>query len=121
MKIAVYGTGKVAQSFYNIIKKKGIKIVYFVQTKKTAEYFCGYKVISADEIDYSEIDYLVIASNIYYQEMISHLKNLNNGYELNRHKVVKARDCIPKIWESFQNYMPYISCKVDKDIIYIVE
>lgn len=120
MRIAVYGTGKVAQSFCDKIQDiRGIEIVYFVQTRKTEICFRNHKVISADEIDYSEIDYLVIASNIYYEEMIVHLKSLNNDYELHRHKVVKAIEWISVIWENFRSYMPYISCKVCKDITYI--
>lgn len=120
MKIAVYGTGKVAQGFCDRIENvKDIEILYFVQTKKTKDYFYAHKVISADEIDYSEIDYLVIASNIYYEEIIAHLKNLNNGYELHRDKVIKAREWLSEIWNNFQCYMPYVSCKVGKDIAYI--
>lgn len=120
MKIAVYGIGKVAQGFCDRIEDVcGIEILYFVQTKKTEDYFRDHKVISAEEIDFSEIDYLVIASNIYYEEMIAYLKNLNNGYELYRHKVIQAREWLSEIWENFRSYMPYVSCKVDKDITYI--
>ena len=74
MKIAVYGTGKVAQGFCDRIEDvKDIKILYFVQTKKTEDYFRNKKVVLAEEIDYSEIDYLIIASNIYYEEIMKHV------------------------------------------------
>ncbi len=119
MRIAVYGIGRVAQGFCNKVEDmKNIEILYFVQSKKTEDYFHNKKVISADEIDYSKIDNLIIASNIYYEEIIAYLKNLNNDYELNKDKVKSAAD-FPVVWEDIQRYMPYASCKVCKDIVYI--
>ena len=120
MKIAVYGTGKVAQGFCDRIEDvKDIKILYFVQTKKTEDYFRNKKVVLAEEIDYSEIDYLIIASNIYYEEIMKHLMDINDNYELYKYKIKKAREWITEIWENVQNYMPFASCKVAKDITYI--
>lgn len=121
MKIAIYGTGEVARSFCAMLEKRNedVEIVYFMQTEKSLDTFLGKKVISLKKMEYADFDYLVIASNVYYQEMLTCLKNLNNGYEQYKGKVQKYDEWLPVKWEVIKSVMPYQSCKVCEDIVYV--
>ena len=44
-KIAIYGTGRVAEYFMNNYDFKGEKLSLFIETKKSREEFLGYPVI----------------------------------------------------------------------------
>ena len=54
-KIAIYGTGRVAEYFMNNYDFKGEKLSLFIETKKSREEFLGYPVIdlkdATDDID----------------------------------------------------------------------
>lgn len=121
MKIAVYGAGKVAERFCRRCENAGesMDIVYFVQTEKTMDHFQGKKVIAAQEIDYSQFDNLIIASDKYFDEILSFLKKLDKGFELYKDKIMRYSDLYLRRWENARTVMPYISCKVCKDIVYI--
>lgn len=120
MKIAVYGTGEVAETFCSILnkRKEPVEIVYFIQTEKNMELFLGKQVISLKEMKYSDFDFLVIASNVYYQEMLTCLKKLNHDYEQYQNKVKKYDEWLPVKWEAVKSIMPLQSCKVSGDLVY---
>lgn len=121
MKLAIYGTGEVAETFCAMLDKRNenAEIIYFIQTEKTTDLFLGKKVISLKEIRYSDFDYLVIASNVYYQEIITCLKSFDNGYEQYKSKIKKYDEWLPVKWEVIKSVMPYQSCKVCEDIVYV--
>lgn len=120
MKIAVYGIGEVAETFCSVLNKRkdSAEIVYFIQTEKSRDSYLGKRVISLKEMQYSDFDFLVIASNVYYQEMLTCLKNLNNGYERYKDKVKKYDEWLPIKWEVIKGVMPIQSCKVSGGIVY---
>ena len=120
MKSAVYGIGGSAEKFYNILKERNeaIEIVYFVQTEKTESVFHGKRVITAIEIEPSDFDKLVIASDNYYEEINEYLKSLDNGYELYK-KAVRYDLLFSGEWENSKKIMPYQSCKIQNGITYI--
>ena len=92
-------------------RSEEFEIIYFIQSKKSMETFHGYKVVEAEEVEYSQFDILVIVSDIYYQEIIEHLKNLDDGCNLCR-KAVNYKDLLLLKWENAREIMPFLSCKV---------
>jgi len=122
MRLAIYGTGKTAEYVWSVLQKRTInnqEVVYFVRSEKNADTFHGIKLISAEDIVYSDFDYLVVASDWYYEEILAHLESLNNGYEANHNKVMKYDALFPKDWDRARRSMPYLSCSVSSDIVYI--
>lgn len=120
MRIAIYGIGNCAENFYNMLESRSvtIEIVYFVQTEKTESVFHGKKVVAADEMDDSDFDKLVIASDIYFYEIIEHLKSLAIGYNLYK-KAVRYNEFLLKEWEDAGDIMPYRTCKIKGGISYV--
>lgn len=121
MKIAIYGTGNIAESFYQTLKyrRKIIEIVYFVETCRTKDFFHDMPVIAAEEMITSEFDRLVIASDSYYDEILEYLKSLDNGFELFS-KAVKYDVLFQTEWEMSRRLMPYQSCRIEnKNIVYV--
>lgn len=121
MKIAIYGTGKKAIFLCETLKKwhDEIDIVYFIETKKTRDSFYGKKVISTEEINYSDFLYLIIASDIYYEDIIFNLKHFDQGFEAHKDRIIKYRDFLLRDWKSARSFIPYKSCRVSDNLIYL--
>lgn len=119
MRLAVYGIGSCAKMFCDELENRNEKmeIVVFVQTKKSQDTFRGKMVVKARELNENDFDKLIIASDIYYNEIIEYLKGLNNGYELYK-KVVKYNQLFREELVHARWIMPYQSCEVWGDIIY---
>lgn len=117
MKIAIYGIGNLGEAVLSSLQqaKYPPEIVYFVRTKKNQEFFHGIPVVSVEEICYDDFDYLVLASFTNTHEMIAALKKLHNGYERHSSKVVSFGELCARLTKN----MPYYSCRVEPDLVYI--
>lgn len=130
MRIAIYGTGKRAQRLVDVLNSKELggenDIVYFIETKKTKNYFAGKKVISVNDVIYSDFDRLVISSDKYYNEMFDNLERISSQFDACKEKIINFNMLketlyseLTKNWNDAQKIMPYRTCKVSDDIIYL--
>ncbi len=71
MRIAIYGAGKLANTFLDWLDFRNIDltIVSFLQTEATQDTFRGYKVTSCDLLS-EDLDYIVLAVSEKYQQEI---------------------------------------------------
>ena len=122
MEIAVYGAGKVASRFVEAIKKSDmdIHVVYFIQTKKDCDSFCGSPVVSVGEISWNDFEKLVIASTRYYDEMLESVgyKSLSQAC---KNRVQKSSDFLSAVLPKDEPTVvePYTVVKVDEGLCYI--
>lgn len=122
MKAAVYGTGRFAEDFLERVteKKENIEILYFVESVPTQVQYRDKKVVSAEEINYTEIDKLIIATGwSNYEEIISHLKKVSSNWECNKEKIIYFRQIYsPELYEA-KKTMPYVSIRTKDNIDFI--
>lgn len=118
MKIAIYGTGMRAGFFFHkIMENKNIEIMYFVQSKVTVNSWNGYNVIPVEKIKWTDFEFLVIATDLYFDEIVRHIENTVGGDLPD--KVIKYDVFEEKIWDFARNCTPYFSCKVCDNIVFI--
>ena len=90
-KIAIYGTGRVAEYFMNNYDFKGEKLSLFIETKKSREEFLGYPVIdlkdATDDID------IIYFANTYADTVFAALEQ-----GINPEKMVVVNKLL---WETF--------------------
>lgn len=72
MNIGIYVCGVWAKRISDYVSDKDVRIQYYVETIVYQDIYNGYKVVSVEDIDFSLIDYLVISSSRYRDEMIKH-------------------------------------------------
>ena len=70
VKLAIYGTGVNAKILVDYAKTYNREIKYLVNSSETCSDFRGYEVRTPDKIDFNEIDYLIISSNLYYEDIM---------------------------------------------------
>lgn len=97
MRIAIYGTGSCASKFLDELGKipeLDIQISYFVESEggRTKEEFVGKKVISVENLETADFDYLVIASKVYYNEIITNIKKMFHESRAINEKIVFYTD-----------------------------
>lgn len=104
-KIAIYGTGRVAEYFMNNYDFKGEKLSLFIETKKSREEFLGYPVIdlkdATDDID------IIYFANTYADTVFAALEQ-----GINPEKMVVVNKLL---WETF------IARNGEKNVKYISE
>ena len=79
--IVVWGAGKIGGVAAHCLKKKNIQVVAFcdVAEDKWGEEFCGYKIISPEQLKNEYPEAAVIISTVFHQTIVEHLKRL--GYK----------------------------------------
>ena len=104
-KIAIYGTGRVAEYFMNNYDFKGEKLSLFIETKKSREEFLGYPVIDLKDVT-DDIDIIYFA-NTYADTVFAALEQ-----GINPEKMVVVNKLL---WETF------IARNGEKNVKYISE
>ncbi len=123
MKAAVYGTGKLAEDFLAKIteEKENIEILYFVETAPVRTKYRDKRIISALEIDYTEIDKLIIATGwSNYQEIMSYLETISNDWKRDQERIVYFRQLYSPELYAAKKTMPYVSIKTTDNLDFIV-
>lgn len=122
VKAAIYGTGRMAEDFLERIaeEKEDIDILYFVETSPVEVSFRNKRVISVRELDYTEIDMLIIATGWFnYMEIISHLEKVSNDWEHDKGKITYFRQLYsPELYEA-KKTMPYVSVRTKDNLDFI--
>ncbi len=81
MRIVIYGCGVYAQIIEEYIKNiEAVSIEYFVETTIISGVHNGYKVVSPEDIKFNMIDYVVISSLKYKEEILKELEARNSAY-----------------------------------------
>lgn len=117
MRVAIYGIGERSILFLHHTRLiKDMEIISFVQTVKEKDVLNGIKIIEVKELDPEEIDYLVISSEKYYEDILSVLRQ-QSYYD-------KLKDKIKHIYE-FLNFaemdMPLQSIAVNEGLIFVAK
>jgi len=122
MKIAVYGTGRLAEDFLEKLYKTkyNMEILYFVESAPVQVKYRNKRIISANEVDYAEIDKLIIATGwSNYEEIVSYLEKISGDWERDKEKIVYFRQLYsPEFYEA-KKIMPYVSIKTTDNINFI--
>lgn len=122
MKVAIYGTGRLAEDFLERImeSKEDVEILYFVESVPGEVKYRDKRIISAGEIDYSGIDKLIIATGwSNYEEIIKHLKKNSRDWKRDSAKIVYFRQLYsPEFYEA-KRVMPYVSIGTNDNINFI--
>ena len=116
MKFAIYGIGCLGEKVYQRMDHLEGEIAYFVQTKKSQDYFHGYEVRSVDKIMSNEFDILIIAVADYCS-VHNVLKKIPNNSEII--KKIRNISQIDYICGEPDLVMPYKSVKLRNGIQYI--
>ena len=120
MKIGVYGTGVVSEEcirFWNNYQQ--VEIVFFTQTVCKEKKYNNYVVIDKSEIDWNVIDYLVITSDIYYNEIVKELKILlDSDYDKYSKKIIHYDEFNAALL-ILNKKTPFLSCEVENGLFYI--
>jgi FkbM family methyltransferase len=120
MRIAVYGTGNYADRLLKTIDDAdyNVEIVYFVESRKSKDYFAGKEVRNANEICFDDFDKLVIAYHNYY-EIVSFLKKTRENFYVNKEKVESVISFLASVRYSAFEISPYKSIKLSCGLEYI--
>lgn len=127
MKIAVYGTGKIGELVWNVVKKRRrpcLKIVYFVRTQKDRDSFHGVELRSVKDISFQDFDYLVIATELYADEMIAQLREVYGDFGEYQDKIIPFDDFLVFPWDEGDESQPYRSYKVfteEEELVFIAK
>lgn len=120
MNIAIYGAGKTAEIVYSKMKEflggdTRNKLVYFVETRKTKEEWCGYRVLELKEINPKDFDVLIVAVPDMYELMNISL-TAHSECDVIKEKV-KFVSQISSLFS--REIMPYRSVSIDNDLNFI--
>ena len=119
MKIAIYGCGTWANLITEYITREPIKtelqIKYYVESKMETNEHNGYEVKNAKDIDCHDIDFLVISSNKYKDEMIEELKK-NYKYPYFKNKIIERDAFCDLVYEDVSVFR---TVTVDDGLTYI--
>lgn len=115
MRIGIYGTGVVAQLVWDIAKEYDVSVVFFIQTIPERNIFRSIPVVAPYEIDFGSIDYLVLGSDVYRQEMSEELKKCVLNYDRNQSKIIDYDNFVDLV----KGDIDYKIVRVDKGISYI--
>lgn len=75
--LIIYGAGKRGENLAHGLQYWGISNrVYFVESEKSKESFCGYPCICVSEIESKNIDRIIISTSKYKEEIIKNLTNI---------------------------------------------
>ena len=122
MKAAIYGTGRFSEDFLARIEEENedIEVLFFVETIPTKTRFRNKRVISASEVDYTEIDKLIIATGwSNYQEIIDYLETNSDEWNRIRDKIAYFRQLYsPELYEA-KKTMPYVSIRTKENLDFI--
>ncbi len=84
-KVIIWGTGEIYNRYINSLKlqeKSGhIEVVGITDRDGFYKYLDGYKFIEKDQIDVKEIDYVIVATETYCDEVIATAQKLGFGRE----------------------------------------
>lgn len=119
LNIAIYGAGKTAEIVYAKMKEflggTRNQLVYFVETRKTKEEWCGYRVIELKEINPNDFDVLIVAVPDMFELMNISL-TAHPECDAIKEKV-KFASQITSLFS--QEIMPYRSVRIDDDLDFI--
>ena len=120
MNIGIYGAGKTAEMVYAKMKEflgKGTRnqLVYFVETRKTKEEWCGYRVKELKEINPNDFDVLIVAVPDMFELMNISL-TAHPECDAIKEKV-KFASQITSLFS--REIMPYRSVRIDDDLNFI--
>lgn len=122
MKVAIYGTGKFSEDFIRKIEEENedLEVLYFVETTPSQTKYRNKRVVSASEIDYAEIDKLIIATGwSNYQEIIYHLETISDDWNRVQDKIAYFRQLYsPEFYEA-KKIMPYVSIRTKENLDFI--
>jgi len=80
MKIAIYGIGIHCGRVLHFVKKcKNVEILCFITSSLETETYCGYDVVDPNSIPFEKLDYIVLASQKYQDEMRSRINEVICG------------------------------------------
>lgn len=122
MKIAVYGTGRLAEDFLTRIEEENenMELLYFVETVPKQTEYRNKKVITADKVDYAEIDKLIIATGWEnYQEIIAYLKKNSSNWKRDQEKIAYFRQLYSPELYAAKKTMPYVSIRTKNNLDFI--
>lgn len=121
MEAAVYGTGKMASEFVGRISREhaDISIAFFIETNPDKTSFYDRKVISVSELEYSDIDKLIIATGWETCEEILTILQESCGWEQNKEKVIYFRALYDPEWYEGKKVMPYISVTTKDKLTFV--
>ena len=108
MRLGVYGTGKRAAECADRLES-GNEIIFYVQTNPDRKLYHGYPVIKADDIDYAQIDCLVVCVDSGREDIMRHLSTNDPKWGQHREKVVHYFDLLYGAWTQAKKLMPYRS------------
>ncbi len=120
-KIVIYGCGKDAKTLEEFIDEYGcVDILYFVQTKKDRDEYHGFKVNNYDDIVWSELDYVVVATRKYYDDIKKVLCE-NNADERKIIELYSFMELVKKFKPNYstciaENRLNYVYSSEDKFI-----
>ncbi len=105
MRIVIYGCGVYAQIIEEYIKNiEAVSIEYFVETTIISGVHNGYKVVSPEDIKFNMIDYVVISSLKYKEEILKELEARNSAYRDFKDKVVDFNTFMELIYVDESDY-----------------
>lgn len=136
MKIAIYGIGNYALRLLRQLEETKMRaqikenqqwdysIVYFIESIPSQQEVFGKKVIGAEQINWDDFDFLVIAIK-QYETILEYLKNNVKGYENNKAKIVHSIKFTSNI-NMQQNaaiaaISPYNSCVVNGGLKFLFD
>ncbi len=120
MKIGVYGTGFISEECLKLWGKiSEIDILFFSRTMDSKGDYLGYPLCDKSCIPWDEIDYLVVATNIFYNEIVGVLKNvLGTDYVQRKKKIIQFDDFNSAVLTA-KKELPILSSRVEGGLIYI--
>ncbi len=115
MKIAIYGTGVVSRIIQDIADKHDVQVLFYVQTKPDCEFFNDKYVISPEKLRYDDVDYVILGSDVYKQEMQEALQKDSDAYTKNCSKIIDFEMFVDVV----EPDIDFKTVKVDHGISYI--
>lgn len=131
MKIAIYGIGNYALRLLRRLEDTKMRtqimgsqqwdysVVYFIESVPSQQSFYGKRIIEANQINWDDFDFLVVALK-QYETILEYLKNNVKGYKNNKAKIVHSVEFASNMQQNAA-VSPYTSCIVNGELKFLFD